>query len=328
MTFEEMIALTGFRGVGDGKKASGRGMLFGFPTEVVTIGKGLIFVCSVDTLVTAKQYKAIRRRLKQDERTKGKLTVTATIHKDASNTTGKFFSIMFNFGKEDPTQLYEQIMPLLEVILREEGVYPAVNCPICELTGGDSLATYGGRTTIVHMRCLQKRKDEQLETLELKKYSGGHFRGIIGGLIGGVVGAIPALFALYFFEYYVGVLFAIIPVGIYYGWKLFGGIMSRFTTVFAILYTIVVAVLVDLMHIWLVIRAEFPRWQITFAEMIELYFHPQAGEYLRRSSLMALLFSAIGIFVAWRLITRTDKHELADLETAIEQAIPISPEDR
>lgn len=327
MTWEETLRLTGFKQVGEDKNTFGRGLLFGFPSEVTLGGRSLTFTCGLDAKPDSKQLRAIGKRLKENEYTKGKITVTPSAPGDASGTVGKFFVITVTFGKDDLNLWFHQAMQILETVLREGGITVPERCHICQQGGVDALAYYDGRPSILHMNCLRQWKDTLVEGLEQKKYESGHFRGVIGGLIGGVVGAIPALLALNFLEYFVAVLFAIIPVGIYFGWKWFGGRLSRATTVFTIVYTLIVAVVVDVVDSWLILRAEFPQWQLTLMEVIELYLNPDIfRENFLASTLMSLFFSALGIFFVWRMITRTDQHEITDAQTIFDEAISFKSE--
>ena len=118
-------------------------------------------------------------------------------------------------------------------------------------------------------------------------------------------------------------LFALIPMGIYFGWKLLGGKLSRVTTVVTILYALVLAIVVQVVFTWLSIRAElFPDFMLI--EMIDWYLDPYVfREVLLEEMLWALGFSVLGIVVAWRMITRTDQHELADVQTIFDEAMPV-----
>jgi len=323
MTLEEMLRLTGFKQVGGDQNAFGRGLLFGFPAEAATKKKTLTFICGVDAVPDSKQFKAIKQRLKGDECTKGKVTVTSTIPGDESSTGGNFFVITVTLGKDDPSPWYERAMCVVEAALREEGVVPPVQCPICERPGGDTLAYYDGRPAIVHMSCLRQWKDAQQERLELKKQNSGYVRGILGGLIGGIVGAIPALLAMVIFNILAALLFALIPMGIYFGWKLLGGKLSRVTTVFTIICALVLTLVVEVIFTWLYIRAEsIPDFMLP--EVIDWYLNPDIFmDILLWPLLQSLFFSALGIVCAWRMIIRTDQHELSDVQTVFDEAIPI-----
>lgn len=87
------------------------------------------------------------------------------------------------------------------------------------------------------------------------------------------------------------------------------------------------AVIVDVIDAWLFFRGAFPDYNIALDEVIELYLYPDFfTEHLMSDTLMALLFSVIGIVFVWRLITRTDKHDIADIQADVDAAIPINPE--
>ncbi|MCL2562561.1 MAG: hypothetical protein FWE08_00800 [Oscillospiraceae bacterium] len=325
MTREEMLQLTGFKPVGEGKDETVRGLLFGFPAEAALQEKVLLktlnIVCAVDAPPDSKQLKAVKKRLKEDARTKDKVTIANAV--PGSEVTGKFFVVTLTFVKDDAGTWYEQAMDALETALREEGITAPTGCAICGQSGSDALAHYDGRLALVHMSCLRTWKDSQQEALELKKQNSGHLRGVIGGLIGGIVGALPALLALNFMDYFVGVLFAIIPMGIYFGWKVLGGKLSKITTVFTIIYTLLVALTVEIIDTWLRLREIIPTF--TLMQTIESYLDIEFfTEYLMRYTLIALGASIFGIFCAWKMITRTDKHEHAEVQAAFDDATPLN----
>jgi len=324
MTREEMIRLTGLKQVGAGDTATACGLMFGFPVKAVPGKKDLTLYFYMETEPDNKTVKAINKRLWDGTELKGKFG-TANATQNQNKETGNYLAATFHFKGEEPQPFYSQALSALEAALREEGVTaPSKTCPICGLSEGDALAMYEGQLSVVHMSCLRRWSSERQEQLELKAQNSGPLRGILGGLIGGVVGAVPAFLALFFFEYFVGILFVPIPLGIYYGWKLFGGRLSRLTTVFTVAYSLVVGLAVEILDSFLILRAIFPTLNITLGQTIEAYLDPELfTELFMRSTLIAVGFTALGIFFAWRLITRTDKHEAADAQTIVDEAVSL-----
>ncbi|MCL2587861.1 MAG: hypothetical protein FWD84_00450, partial [Oscillospiraceae bacterium] len=226
------------------------------------------------------------------------------------------------FAQDDIGSWYTQAMGVLEAALQEEGVTPPTGCALCGQGGSDMLAHCDDRLTFVHMSCLQTWKESEQQRLELKEQNSGHLRGVLGGLVGGIVGAVPALIALNFFNFYVSILFALIPLGIYFGWKILGGKLSKVTTVFTILYTLVVAFAVEFFDTWLIARSMIPDFMLL--EVMDLYLDPDFfSEHLLIPLGTALVFSGIGIFCAWRMITKTDKHEMTEVQAAFDNATPL-----
>ncbi|MCL2843566.1 MAG: hypothetical protein FWE28_08935 [Oscillospiraceae bacterium] len=325
MTREESIRLTGLEQIGTEKNAVGRGLVLGFPAEAVPTKHGLHLYLFLEAEFSGKQRKALNQQLKEDEMLKGKVSISNPIgEEDAVWHMGNMFRVDMNFKNEEPKPTYDAALRLVETFLTEEAIRPATSCAICGQSGGDSVARYENRLALVHRACLQQWQREQSQKLELKQQNAGYFRGLIGGLIGGLVGAVPALGAMYFINFFVGVLFALIPLGIYFGWKLFGGKLSIVTTVFTILYTLVVALATEVVHLWLILREEFPEFQFTIRETLDFYLDFEFfREYLMIDTLMALGFAIVGIWIAWRQIRQTDASAAQDTVTVLEEAVSV-----
>jgi len=325
MTREEMIQLAGLKPVREGKALEGRGLLLGFPVRMVEHSRALALIFSVEGDVSGKQIKEINKKLKEVEYLKGKLSVGNSLQGDTNILSGSIVATI-HFKNEEPKILYDRAMAALERLFAEAELRPQTTCPICMMSSGDALAEYDGKLCVVHMTCLRRWKDERQETLELKGQNAGLLRGLIGGLAGGIAGALPALLAVHFFSYMVGLLYALIPLGIFFGWKMLGGKLNKLTTVFTILYSLVLGVGTLAVASWLSLRAEFPMMRWTLIETIEMFYLDSAffREYLMGDTLFALGCTVLGIFFAWRAITSTDKAEIAANESAFEEAIPLS----
>jgi hypothetical protein len=179
---------------------------------------------------------------------------------------------------------------------------------------------------------LEQQRQEAEQVFEEKSMNPKTIEGIIGGVIGGAVGAIPALIALVFFNYFVGILFALIPLGIFYGWKLLKGKLTRLTTVFTIIYTIFTSLFVWILSLGIFIRSELAYFygvEITLGEAIALAFEffAENPNYFISDVLSDALFAfgsaVIGIWIVWRQITRTDEEAFSQVQATYEEAIPL-----
>jgi hypothetical protein len=319
MTSEALATMTGMKPAGTEKKPLARGRVLGFPAEVSTEKKCIWLYLFAKDEVTKQQKNELLQRFE---------TSVATFNTQESSISdwqeGGVLQVAIWLNGEDPVEVYPRVLPQLETALSEVGIVPDAACPFCEKPDGNAVAHINGRLALAHLDCLQTWRDEQLERVEHNRYNQGSGRGIIGGLVGGLVGALPALAAMQFLGYFVGILFALIPIGIYYGWKLFGGRLSGLTTIFTIVYTAVVAVATDVVDSWLILRDIFPEYDITLMDTIEAYLDPELfQELFMRSTLTALFFAGIGIFVAWGQIRKTDQSDANDASAAVDEAIPL-----
>ena len=354
MTREEMLHLTGFKQVGEGKNLRAYGTLFGYPVVATSPKDGRLHLTFTTATRKAKAVLQVNKQLRAVDALRKKATFVASTDPtttgaavggfvlggavgraiDGGAATDKekntvVLTIKFD-DNSDAGARYDLALKTLETALQEtDGIEPQNTCPFCNQTGGDTLLMHNGVLRIANRDCLHRWQIETTETLEHKQHTVGHLRGLVGGLLRGIVDAVPALLALHFIDYFVGALFALIPMGTYFGWKLFGGKLSRVTTVFTVLYTFVVALAVHILHVWLVLRTYFPDFQFTILETIDMHIAPSVvREGFIRSAITALIFSAIGIFFAWRMITRTDKHELERAKNAFDEAVTIDTMNR
>lgn len=327
MTKHELLSLSGFPIVGEGKDQRAVGQFAGFPVEIFAPkDRRLLFRFSV------AQRKGATRALQAMRRTlKGNAELAKHIIIDGDMQDIVVF-LVFDKTNREPQELYRAAVAFLERIFSEHMTLPPDICPICNQSRGDALARHQGRLQFVHQNCLREAKDSKVQALELKQHNGGTLTGFFGGLLGGIVGAVPAFIGLHFFEFFIAILYAVIPLGIYYGWKLFKGKMNRVTTVFTIVYTAIMALALEIAvaHIYvyqgLVGSLYVPHW--TLGDTLAIYFEPQFFvEYALPELALPMLFAALGIWIAWRRITVTDKGLLQSMETILAEAVSIQESD-
>ena len=325
MTTEEMLDLTGFQKVKVGKKIIGRGTLLGFPAEAEVKKQELILYLFVDTRLPGRQIRALRRRLYETEGLEGKAIVLGVSSDPGIRVPGSFFSVDIALKNEEPQTLYSRTIRALEIAVREEGIKPPNTCSFCKRVGGDALMRCDARLRLVHMYCLRSWQETEKEKIEQKSFIAGYLQGMVGGLLGGIVGSVPALAALYFLEYLPGFfdnaiwLRMFIPGGAYFGWKLFGGRLNRITIIFVVLYALVLATAINFAETFFLPHSAFPA-PIALQDAIGLYL---TSEYLSWAIVPILASVALGIFVAWKEIFRTDKRIMADNQAVYDDATPL-----
>jgi len=319
MTSEAIIQMIGLKQVGPEKNPRGRGVVLGFPAEVISDTKNINLYLFAKEEVTKQQKNELSLKFGTD------VAIFYTQESTFSDwQVGGVLLVNICLKNKEPKAAYEHVIQTLEPMLSELNVLPDVNCPFCDKPDGDAVTNLDERLVQAHMDCLKRWQEEQSEKAEHNQYNQSSARGVIGGLVGGVVGALPALGALYLFDFFVGILFALIPICIYYGWKILGGRLSNLTTVFTIVYTLVVALIVEIVDSWLILQEVFPTYQITLMEVIDAYLDPELfRELFMSSTLMALLFAVIGIWIAWQQIRRTDKREAQDAASAFDEAVRL-----
>ena len=331
MTQDRIQKITGFRLVGLEESLRGVGILFGYPVEAgfSKNEKELALAFTADQ--AGFKIKDLRKRLQENPELKGK--VDALEPPDGEMPMNVFLITVEAADDVEMERLYNLTIKGLEEALTELPAFvPPTTCKICGGIDSDTVAIVENSLNYVHKACLERQQQEVQQALEEKELSPKTIEGFLGGVIGGAIGAIPALIALVFFNYFVGVLYALIPLGIFYGWKLLGGKLTMLTKIFTIVYTIlasffvwILSLAIELRHL----RAYYEGVEMTIGESVNYVFeiislHP---EFLWEHALSDVLFAfgsaIIGIWMVWRFISRTDASELAQVEAALEEAVPL-----
>ena len=355
MTSEGTLHVTGFSQVGEGKTLRAYGHLFGFPVEATAPRNGQLNLSFTVEAVKPKHIRRARRILRKDEELRRKVKILpvnegdsgalvaggvlggaiggviagAAASASAGKKAGAALTVTIRLDDElQAKRLFEAATARLKEVFREVEITAPKGCPICELPRGEMLTKYGGRLHLLHQNCLHNWKNETVAQMETKRYNAGHLRGVVGGLIGGIVGSLPALIALFIFDLFIGVLFAFIPMGVYFGWKLFGGLLSRGTTVFTILYSLLLAPVIVGAYWFLVFRILHPEPGLSWWDILEGYFTDATFlSYFLGDTFFAFLATIFGIFIAWRLISKTDQQELDRVKAAFDDAVPLERPD-
>lgn len=205
------------------------------------------------------------------------------------------------------------------------GYEPMPVCPYCGRTGCDVAAHYKNQYRLAHYGCLNDAANEAGDTAEQTKEKGSYILGIIGAILGMLVGTIPSLLTIVFLGMEYAVLFALIPICAYYGYKFLGGKMNRV----AIVVTIIMAVIGVYM-----LTFEY----VTYLDIVEngyaasdafWLFIAYAGYLPNYVSLIGdliveFLFAAIGVYISWRIISRTPMSTALEMKAVLELAVPYS----
>lgn len=154
-----------------------------------------------------------------------------------------------------------QAMDAVTTALSEHNYNPPDTCPYCKKGGCDALAAQGGARAKpegatsnvvmgavvggmvgaalaqslsapatgyvpVHRACVQDRAAEGVTGAEKQRIAGSYGKGILGALLGGLVGALPSILLQAFAGYYVPLLFLLVPMLAWFGYKKLGGKMT------------------------------------------------------------------------------------------------------
>ena len=350
MTKEGILNVIGFSKVGEGKQLRGYGLLFGFPVEATVPKDGQLRLVFTLESLKGRQTRRVRRLIGRDEDLKRKVRIVPLKEPQSggsveglmlggllggaiggaiagaaasSKTVSPALQVTIRLNDEmQARRLYDLTVLRLKEAFREAEITAPRVCPICKQYGGEALTKYTGRLDLVHENCLEKWKQHKKTHMETRSHGVGHLKGLLGGLLGGVVGTLPTLIALFLFDYFFWALFALIPLGIYYGWRLFGGLISKGTTVFVVIYTLFLAPVVVIVATFVDIIMHFPDAGVTIGDVVQDFFWVESFvEFYLYNTAMSLLAAVIGIAIAWRQISKTDRQELNRVKSAFDDAV-------
>jgi len=214
----------------------------------------------------------------------------------------------------DPTPLFEQVLEAVSTHFREAGLTPSNVCPVCHQPGCDGLAFLNAGYVPVHQACVQNEVRAVNLKAQKNQATGNYFTGFLGALLGGLVGTIPNVIAAVWLERIVAILYALIPLGAYYGYKLFRGKMNKAALVSAIVSSVINLFMVEYISQYIWVYLEFKKfWGLGI--YTELFFMAlQEGE-LTAGLLQGALFLALGLWFSWSQISHTGHQDVQSAAT-------------
>lgn len=204
---------------------------------------------------------------------------------------------------------FEQALEAAVGALRERGLRPPETCPICGQGGCDALALQGGYVP-VHRACVENQSQAASARAEENAVMGNYFTGFLGALLGGLVGVIPNVLAAVLLERIFALLYALIPLAAYYGYKLCKGKMNKGAFVCTLISSVINLFVVELANQYIWVWMEYGAMDI--AEYLVAFTMVLLEGELTANLLQGAIFLALGLWISWGAITRTSTHEVRD----------------
>ncbi len=186
--------------------------------------------------------------------------------------------------------------------LRRAGVVPSDVCPICRQGGCNAYADVSGYTA-VHSFCVESMVEDRRTKAERSLVSGSYAAGFVGALLGGFLACIPSLLA-YWAGWLVGYLYALIPLGAYFGYKLFRGKMNRGAFVCTCIVSILHLFTMEQVIFYFFVHSYYDIWP-SILDTIALYREIMSVGDIISDMWMSVLFMLLGLWISWGQIRRT-----------------------
>ena len=239
---------------------------------------------------------------------------------------------------EDSQAVYSQAIALVLGRLQARGI-PALDlCPLCGQWQCDCAAYLRGCYQGTHRACLEKQLSETTEKAEQNAMYGNYVTGFVGALLGMVIGVIPSILTILSMERIFALLYALIPLCIYYGYKLCKGKMNRAALIITIILSLVSPYLIEIILAGYILVSDF---SMPLGDAMQALGAALSGGDLwlamTQESLSSFLFIALGIFIAWRSISQTSRTAVLSAQAVLDTSTPyagadaaqnpVSPED-
>ncbi|BCN32810.1 hypothetical protein [Anaeromicropila herbilytica] len=228
-------------------------------------------------------------------------------------------SVKVNFSLKDKKfeEKYDNATTKVVKALQELGIMPQTACPICGSSECDSYALMGEGYQPVHAKCVKNYQVGIKEKTEKNELSGNYFTGLIGALLGGVVGSVPNILSILWANKIYAVLFALIPLCTYYGYKLLRGKLNKVCVVITMLVSIIAVFFIEFAVTVMMVVDQFGfTIQESFTTCLDMMKTPEAFKevFFNSDSITSFIFVIIGIIITWSQISTTNHSIVSSAE--------------
>lgn len=171
---------------------------------------------------------------------------------------------------------------------------PLNHCPFCGKEETDSHRIIKGIPIKVHDACAKDFYKELAEKIDEEEKSNDHLiPSLIYALLGAIAGAIPTVISIIGFQYMLAILYALIPLGSFYGYKYGGAARKSWVPIYVSLISLLIVLGMNFGLYYSIAVVE----QISFAEALQ--FEEFKSAFFSDLGI-STLFLGIGILISWR----------------------------
>lgn len=208
-------------------------------------------------------------------------------------------------------------MDAVTTALRDAGVSPPEACPYCRQKGCDSLAAIGGSYLPTHRACVTEHSTDTVAQAEKNLVVGSYGLGILGAFLGGLVASIPSILTVVFLESTWAILYLLLPMGAWYGYRKLGGKQTKgafwIIAAMSLLHTLITVEVGSGYVFYVQATGQWPNL-LAFIP----YFYQLMGADIIVELIFPVFWLVLGLFTTRGKIGRTAHHEIRDAGTAME----------
>ena len=219
-----------------------------------------------------------------------------------------FLSVTVSRLPEESAYALDRIFQAAVGLLKEHGLVPPRTCPVCGNGECDCVALLHNEYVPTHRDCVGRVVHETELQAEESLSKGSYLRGFVGAVIGGLVGALPSLLTILFLERMFVVLYALIPLAAYYGYKLLQGTMDKGAMVCTVISGILNLFSLNFLVFVFQVRKLYGALPLGF---LFTAFFGNLGTILP-DMILDFVFLALGIWICYGRISRTAKGDVSN----------------
>lgn len=306
MKFEEFSSF--FTGIGFRiNETAACGLVGEYPTAVRFVGQksatAVNITMAIGTALEKDQQKAMRKAV-------GKPIVFAADH----------LTITMQVGRSSLSDSFRATTSAALQFLTENRVAPAMGCPSCGGGNCDLLALVGEVFRPVHSSCLSASLAGAKEKAEQNDLHGNYLLGTLGGLVGGLIAIIPSFLTIFFAQRIYAILYLLIPLGIYQGYKMAKGRQNATAGIITALLSILCVFILEFAVIHAQLVSEFGSFPLSYT--FQFFTDGEIFREVLTDMIPDFLFIALGIWACWGKIKQSAYAPVQNLESTLANALP------
>lgn len=223
--------------------------------------------------------------------------------------TKETFAVTVAVKKNQPPEaIFDRLVALITSTAAQMGLTPPQVCAVCGQPATDAFALHKDAYAPVHTACIQNQVATTYNKAVQNQQNGNYALGVVGALLGAIVGAAPSILLMVFINIISAWLCALIPLGAYFGYKLFRGKLTGVATVIVIIVSVIMIPVMSYFTEAFNFQEQLGVW-LTVSLYTEYLFSDFGA--LVPGYLQLLLFVGLGVLITWGLITAGNKQAIA-----------------
>ena len=305
--FQQFMAQQGLRPLG----SAACGQIKGYPVMTSFMNAGwwkIVFNAAIP------DWKGVEQELKP-------------LLKGMANITYENEALTANLKVSDKSyaMVFPNVVNNIVSVLLNRGITPSPLCPVCGTPSCDTMVLYRDAYRPVHNGCMEQIAQEVQRKTEENLSHGSYATGILGAILGMIVGIIPSLLTIIFTETIYAILFALIPLAIYFGYKLCKGKLNKTPLVLSIVLSILSVYLIEIILLIYAVASELglsTGMSMTIA--FQLLGNGDTWAAMTQDAATSFVFIALGIFISWGYISRTAHSSVKEVQAVMSTRLPYA----